>query len=104
MFSVDLSTAQRDSDVVAASCGDLDVADAAPLACASGVAAAREPEIAVGLAGLPSRGPACHSVWAGHSRSRPGRCAAASRARPQDFVCALLPGRAARLTEDGGQS
>ena len=141
MFSVDLSTTQRDSHVVVASRGDLDVADAARVAFASGVAAAREPEIAVGLAGLPSRGPRCDLVWAGHSRSRPGRCAAASRALPpyqhaiwpgrgrtasrrrrlcaegcgvvrrllggslsQDFVCAVLPGRAAGLTEDRGQS
>ena len=52
MFSVDLSTREGDGHVVVVLGGDLDVADAAGVAAAFAVVAARAPEIIVDLAGL----------------------------------------------------
>jgi anti-sigma B factor antagonist len=52
MFSVDLSTRDGDGHVIVVLRGELDVADAAAVAAAFAVVAAREPEIIVDLAGL----------------------------------------------------
>jgi len=52
MASVDVSTRDRDGHVVVMLRGELDVADAAGVAAALAVVAARAPEIIVDLAGL----------------------------------------------------
>jgi anti-sigma B factor antagonist len=52
MFNVDLSTRDCDGHVIVVLRGELDVADAAGVAGALAVVAAREPEIIVDLAGL----------------------------------------------------
>ena len=52
MFSMDLTTREGDGHVVVVLGGDLDVADAAGVAAAFAVVAARAPEIIVDLAGL----------------------------------------------------
>lgn len=52
MFSVELSTREGDGHVIVVLSGDLDIVDAAGVAGALAVVAARDPEIIVDLAGL----------------------------------------------------
>jgi anti-anti-sigma factor len=90
MFSMDLGSSESCGHVIVALHGELDLVDAAAVAAALGVVAAREPRIIVNLAGLEfidASGIAALSLGRRHARNAGGDLLLAA---PQSLVRRVL--------------
>ena len=93
MFSMDLGSGESRGHVVVALCGELDLVDAAAVAAALGVVAAREPRIIVDLAGLEfidASGIAALSRGRRHARNAGGDLLLAAPQRQVRRVLAII--------------
>lgn len=93
MFSMDLGSGELGGHVVVALHGELDLMDAAAVAAALGVVAAREPRIIVDLAGLEfidASGIAALSIGRKHARNAGGDLLLAAPRRPVRRVLAII--------------
>ena len=93
MFSMDLGTSESCDHVVVALRGELDLMDAAAVAAALGVIAAREPRIIVDLAGLQfidASGVAALSRGRRHARNAGGDLLLAAPQRQVRRVLAII--------------
>jgi anti-sigma B factor antagonist len=93
MFSMDLGSSESCGHVIVALHGELDLVDAAGVAAALGVVAAREPRIIVNLAGLEfidASGIAALSLGRRHARNAGGDLLLAAPQRQVRRVLAII--------------